>query len=187
MAPPYTSNGCDCDFGSIEYLPVQCKSCLSFDPSGRLITGDDLGAKQKRILDQTGVSQSEYIITRAAWTSVGGRSNSVPRWGMLWNQMSDRKEPHIQTAYHPSRGNSTRSTLTGIKPGACAPAGRGVDIKHDSYARYLARKKAMALRIGSSAPTPLYGNKTRPYNITLNSGSIMYQSTLLPGSCFKCN
>ena len=103
MAPPYNSAGCDCDFGSIEYLPVQCKSCLSFDPSGRLLTGDSQGANQKRIFNQTGVSQSEYLITRSTWTSIGGRSNSVPRWGMLWNQMSDRKEPHIQTAYHPSR------------------------------------------------------------------------------------
>ena len=187
MAPPYSSEACDCDYGSILFTPTQCKSCLSFDASGRLIAGDSLGANQKRILNQTGVSQSEYLITRAAWSSVGGRSNSVPRWGMLWNQMSDRKEAHIQTAYHPSRGNSTKRTLTSIKPGACAPAGKGVDIKHDSYARYLARKKAMALKIGSSAPAPKFGNKLRPFNITLNSGALMYQTSSDPKACFNCN
>tara|TARA_B100000902_G_scaffold256452_1_gene242802 strand:+ start:25 stop:585 length:561 start_codon:yes stop_codon:yes gene_type:complete len=185
MAPAYTSEGCDCDFGELLYLPVQCKTCV-FDANGRLLNGNNTASTQKRIFNQTGVTQSEYLITRSAWTSVGGRSNSVPRWGMLWNQMSDRKEPHIQTAYHPSRGNSTRSTLTSIKPGACAPAGKGVDIKHDSYARYLARKKAMALRIGSSANTPQFGNKVRPYNITVNAGAMMFQTNLDPKACFSC-
>ena len=153
MAPPYTSVGCDCDFGDIQYLPVQCKACI-FDANGNLLNGNSTSANQKRIFNQTGVSQSEYLITRAAWSSVGGRANSVASWGMLWNQMSDRKDPHIQTAYHPSRGNSTRSTLTSIKPGACAPAGRGVDIKHDSYARYLAKKKGGGILREQPASTP---------------------------------
>ena len=45
----------------------------------------------------------------------------------------------------PSRGNSTRSTITGNRPGAMTPGGQGVDVKHGSYDRYLARKKGTIL------------------------------------------
>ena len=187
----YTSNNCDCDFGDIQYLPTQCKSCMSFDPSGTLISfGNDQGAKQKRIWNQVRVSQSEYLLSRATWSVVGGRNNFAntangAKYPYLnWNQMSDRVKPHIQTAYHPSRGNSTKTTLTSIKPGACAPAGKGVDVKHDSYARYLARKKSRALKIGPSAPSANFGNKTHPYNITMNIGA--RPSLINSGSCFNC-
>jgi len=59
--------------------------------------------------------------------------------------MSDRPIPsnynvsHINTV--PSRGNSTKTSLTRNRPGSQAPGGKGVDIKHGNYARYLARLK----------------------------------------------
>ena len=58
-----------------------------------------------------------------------------------WNQMSDRNMAHIQQYVVPSRGDSTRSTLTRARPGACSAGGAGVDVKHGSYDRYLARLK----------------------------------------------
>ena len=58
-----------------------------------------------------------------------------------WNQMSDRNVAHIQHIVVPSRGNSTRRTLTRARPGACSAGGAGVDVKHGSYDRYLARLK----------------------------------------------
>jgi len=58
-----------------------------------------------------------------------------------WNQMSDRNVAHIQRTIVPSRGDSTRRTLTRARPGACSPGGAGVDVKHGSYDRYLARLK----------------------------------------------
>ena len=186
----YTSNNCDCNFGNILYLPIQCRSCTLFDANGKPLIGDSQGANQKRIWNQARVSQSEYLITRAAWSVVGGRENFANTANgaqypyVNWNQMSDRRQAHIQTAYHPSRGNSTKTTLTSIKPGACAPAGRGVDVKHDSYARYLARKKSRALKIGPSSPSANFGNKTRPYNITMNIGA--RPSLINSGSCFNC-
>jgi hypothetical protein len=45
----------------------------------------------------------------------------------------------------PTRGNSTKSTITANRPGAMTPGGQGVDVKHGSYARYLARKKGNIL------------------------------------------
>ncbi len=65
--------------------------------------------------------------------------------GVNWNQMSDRKEPHIQvvnsgsgSTYHSS---STKRMITRCRPGALSPGGVGVDIKHNSYDRYLNRIK----------------------------------------------
>ena len=104
-------------------------------------------------------------------------SNYIVSPGVNWNQMSDRKEPHIQVAitgtgsgYHSS---STRRTITGPRPGAMSPGGSGVDIKHNSYDRYLNRLKGKApLRRGVIPPDygipyipfsrayPIYGGKT---------------------------
>lgn len=58
-----------------------------------------------------------------------------------WNQMSDRNVSHVQRVVVPSRGDSTRRTLTRARPGACSAGGAGVDVKHGSYDRYLARLK----------------------------------------------
>ncbi len=45
----------------------------------------------------------------------------------------------------PTRGNSTKTTITGNRPGAMTPGGEGVDVKHGSYHRYLAKKKGLIL------------------------------------------
>ena len=45
----------------------------------------------------------------------------------------------------PTRGNSTKSTITANRPGAMTPGGQGVDVKHGSYHRYLAKKKGLLL------------------------------------------
>ena len=37
--------------------------------------------------------------------------------------------------------SSKKATKTSLKPGALCPGGKGVDVKHNSYDRYLARKK----------------------------------------------
>ena len=94
-----------------------------------------------------------------------------------WNQMSDRKEPHYQAATVPSRGSSTKSTITRHRPGASTPGGRGCDIKHNSYDRYLGRLKGKGpVRRGVIPPNfgdpivfnpafPIYGGKTTKTSI----------------------
>jgi hypothetical protein len=61
--------------------------------------------------------------------------------------------------------------LTSLKPGALAPGGRGVDIKHNSYARYLNSKKAVNVKTQTKqiAAAPKQGNKT--YSISMIQGS----------------
>jgi len=105
-------------------------------------------------------------------------------YGVNWNQMSDRRVRHIQptivtggSTYH---GSSTRSTITRERPGAGCPGGAGVDIKHNSYYRYLARLKGKGpVRRGVIPPNfgipiefnpayPIYGGKTTKTNIVNN-------------------
>jgi hypothetical protein len=58
-----------------------------------------------------------------------------------WNQSSDRPVAHISPRVVPSRGSSVKSSVTRCRPGACAPGGAGVDVKHGSYDRRLAKLK----------------------------------------------
>jgi len=97
--------------------------------------------------------------------------------GVNWNQMSDRKEPHVQQVVSGSGSgygaNSTKRTITRLRPGALSPGGSGVDIKHNSYERYLNRIKGKGpVRRGPVPATfgspyipfnraaPVYGGKT---------------------------
>ena len=99
-----------------------------------------------------------------------------------WNQMSDRVVRHYQTNSSTSqgsmfRGSSTRHTQPGMRPGSTTPGGSGVDIKHNSYYRYLARIKGRGpIRRGPVPPdfgidvpfnraAPIYGGKTMKTSI----------------------
>jgi hypothetical protein len=57
--------------------------------------------------------------------------------------------------------------LTRHRPGAASSGNAvGVDIKHNSYDRYLARRKARAMKNQTRLiEQPLKGNKTRAYNM----------------------
>jgi hypothetical protein len=103
--------------------------------------------------------------------------------GVNWNQMSDRKQPHKQfaTASGSTYGaSSTRRTVTRLRPGALSPGGTGVDIKHNSYDRYLNRLKGRGpVRRGVIPPTfgapiaynrafPVYGGKVMKTSIVSN-------------------
>ena len=98
-----------------------------------------------------------------------------------WNQMSDRAVRHIQPSivtggsfYH---GSSTKHSITRCRPGAGCPGGSGVDIKHNSYDRYLNRLKGKGpVRRGVVPPGfgkplpfnpafPIYGGKTMKTSI----------------------
>ena len=69
--------------------------------------------------------------------------------GLNWNQMSDRSRPAQQNVKTGSGSTYGSSSLRGTKvcnrPGAMSPGGIGVDIKHNSYDRYLNRLKVKDL------------------------------------------
>ena len=123
-------------------------------------------------------------------------TNYIVSPGVNWNQMSDRKKPHTQVAviasgstYHSS---STKHSITRCRPGASSPGGNGVDIKHNSYDRYLNRIKGKApLRRGVIPPDfgtpfipfnrayPVYGGKTIKTSIINNCGCLNPDDALL--------
>lgn len=108
--------------------------------------------------------------------------------GVNWNQMSDRREPHIQvvkngagSGYHSS---STRRTITANRPGAMSPGGTGVDIKHNSYDRYLNRLKGKKpIRRGQIPPT--FGTPYIPFNRAdpIYGGKVMKMSIVNGCNC----
>ena len=85
-----------------------------------------------------------------------------------WNQSSDRIVAGVVTKNVPSRGDSTRSTKTSLRPGGASAPGTGVDVKHNSYARYLARRKSSVLRTTAEVTPAVKGNKTRAYGMLAN-------------------
>lgn len=101
--------------------------------------------------------------------------------GVCWNQMSDRPVPSVQRATIPTgyatSMNRRHTSVTSSKPGCQTPGGKGCDIKHNSYDRYLNRLKGKGpLRRGVVPPAfgtpipfnvavPVYGGKTMKTNI----------------------
>ena len=164
-------SSCDCSGGKIFYKPSQCTGCGAFDCKDLFGSSD---ANQRRIWKSARVDSSLYTMNLAALTVVGG-ANNKPQTGQCnpgvnWNQSSDRAIASIETAYV-SR-NRTRHRPGGA--GAAGPEARGVDVKHNSYARYLARLKGKAVPTikPDPIPTPQTGNKQYVFGIvTKGSGA----------------
>lgn len=167
---------CSCN-GGINYGIVQCRSCgctYTCDASGNCTAStcspaDLTEITQKRIWNTVRVAESEYTMNKVSLEVYEKPSNSYSN--VNWNQMSDRALPANKNVSSmrvvPSRGNSTKTSLTRARPGACAPGDYGVDIKHGSYARYLARLKGKG-PLRTQRDTSLIaemGNKTKAYGI----------------------
>ena len=126
---------------------------------------DTADATQRRIQNTVRVSQSEYLENLAG---LNVYTPAVAKYGFVnWNQGSDRAEPGRVQRNVPSHGaNSTKTSVTRLRPGSCSAAGQGVDIKHGSYARYLARIKGRGpYRTQTQPVAPVEGNKTKKYGI----------------------
>lgn len=127
--------------------------------------------RQKIIQKTVRVPSSLYTMNLAA-LNVYQKPNNL--YGTNWNQMSDRRQAHIQHVKTGSNGSSsTHRTVTRMRPGAMSPGGVGVDIKHNSYERYLNRLKGKgpvrrgpvpenfgAPYIPFNCAYPIYGGKT---------------------------
>lgn len=172
----------------VESSKSNCRTCNQ-RVCNQNLSGDDPASqyqRQKIIQNTVRVASSLYTMNLAGLASYQKPLNTSqlvnqpgtpyvapPR--VYWNQMSDRARPANQTtktasgsAYHTS---STRHTITRDRPGAMSPGGVGVDIKHNSYDRYLNKLKGRApLRRGIIPPNygapipfnrayPVYGGK----------------------------
>jgi hypothetical protein len=157
-------------------IEMQCKINCSRN-FNRNLAGNDLASqyqRQKIIQNTVRVYSSLYTMNLAGLSSYqkplnvpqlvqqAGTHYIVPA-KTYWNQMSDRARPSNQVTKVAS-GSSTRHTITRNRPGAMSPGGIGVDIKHNSYNRYLNKIKGKApLRRGvinsSNILSPIYGGK----------------------------
>ena len=137
--------------------------CNSYSCNRNLSSSDPSSQYQrlKLIQNTVRVPSSLYSMNLAA---LNVYQLPYPEYKVNWNQMSDRRERHYQpnivtggSFYH---GSSTKNTITRCRPGAGCPGGYGVDIKHNSYDRYLNRIKGKGpVRRGVIPPnfgSPLY-------------------------------
>lgn len=136
---------------------------------------------EARIQNQVAVSQSQMNSIRSSFYireySKNSKLISSTIWGNpnnLRNQ-SDRSKVHFPGNYNiPTHGNSTKSSITSLRPGSMCPGGKGVDVKHGSYARYLGKIKANNISNEKMGP---YDNSQNDVNdsesrlIQLNSGN----------------
>jgi len=171
-------------------IQMQCKMNCSRN-FNRNLAGNDIASqyqRQKIIQNTVRVKSSLYTMNLAGLSGYqkplnvpqlveqAGTQYFVPA-KTYWNQMSDRARPSNQVtkvasgaAYHSS---STRHTITRNRPGAMSPGGIGVDIKHNSYDRYLNKIKGKGpLRRGAvnfdSISSPVYGGKFMKTSIINN-------------------
>jgi hypothetical protein len=115
----------DCPKASTTYLDgytVSRRTTDEFNPEATIL----------RINKQTSYLASQQTSILKTKTILGPPSNkpNLPRW----NNQSDRILPSVQR----TRMSNPR---TAGSPGAMSPGGAGVDVKHGSYDRYLAKKK----------------------------------------------
>jgi hypothetical protein len=185
---------CSCN-GGIFYGISQCKSCVCqyvCDASGcgpsTCVKPNLIDITQKRIWNTVKVPASEYTMNLSSLNVYQVPSGSYAN--VNWNQASDRAVPAntsvSKVSVVPSRGNSTKSSITRLRPGSLKPGGFGVDIKHGSYDRYLARLKgkgplktqqpsSLTVQITNSngqtvaLKNNVIGNKTRNYGIVGSS------------------
>ena len=107
---------------------------------------------QKEIQNQLHTSSSNYtqvISSLNVSQDINNSSSKKP-----WHNASDRAQPH---------GQISTNVNTSQKEN------RGLDIKHNSYSRYLAKKKSATLKTQKTQtiqPLPLKGNKTKYYSLT---------------------
>lgn len=142
---------CDCGGGNIPEV-IQCKTCITGGVSDTIRSPLWVEANQRVIQRQVRAQSSQYAGSLAAANVRGsytGPDNNNPlpsNANVNWNQASDRARPGLVMTYVPTRGNSTKTSITRCRPNSTSAGGEGVDRKHNSYARFLARKKAGVIR-----------------------------------------
>ena len=135
--------------------PVGCRAC---GLSGPQFSNQNNKYNIKRIENTVRVPSSEYTMNKSALNVYTPPKSQFAY--VNWNQMSDRAVPGVTHSNVPSHGNSTRSSLTRMRPGSMSAGGsKGVDMKHGSYDRYLARLKGKSVLRTSPNPNSAQVNK----------------------------
>ncbi len=160
-------------------LPAYYYRLRSCDTNLNGNTPADQYQKLKLIQNTVRVPSSLYSANLGPLTAY--RKPTAATYNVCWNQMSDRPIPSVQRVTVPTGQNnsmnSRRHSVTSSKPGCQTPGGKGCDIKHNSYDRYLNRLKGKGpMRRGVVPPAfgapipynpayPVYGGKTMKTSI----------------------
>jgi len=149
-------------------VPVKDRNINATIPASN-ITPATVSTQQK-IWNTVRVPASEYTMNRAALNVYTAPTLPI---GVNWNQYSDRAVAGVVHSDVPSHASSTRHSITRCRPGSTSAPGKGVDVKHGSYDRYLARLKGKSV-LRTQAPAkaaakPLQGNKTQRYGIAYHT------------------
>jgi len=159
--------------------------CKSYGCNANLSANDPASQyqRQKIIWNTVRVPASLYISDLAALASYEA---PLPLFKVNWNQMSDRRNRSFQprlvaggSFYHAS---STKNTITRCRPGAGCPGGYGVDVKHNSYYRYMNRLKAQGpIRRGIIPPG--YGILPIPNRLGVKGGKVVKTNIVTGCDC----
>lgn len=167
------------DPNKIVGLPPYYYRLRSCDTNLNGNTPSDQYQKLKLIQKTVRVPASLYTANLGPLTAY--TKPTAATYNVCWNQMSDRPFPSVQRVTVPTGSNNSMNSrhhsVTSSKPGSQTPGGKGCDIKHNSYDRYLNRLKGKGpLRRGVVPPTfgapipfnpafPIYGGKTMKTSI----------------------
>ena len=112
---------------------------------------------QKEIQNQLHTSCSNYTQVIGSLNIAQDINNSISK--KPWHNASDRTQAHGQLSINVKTSQKEN---------------KGVDIKHNSYERYLAKKKSTTLKTQNTQsiqPLPLRGNKTKYYSLTTQTNN----------------
>ncbi len=180
-----TSNLCNCMNNIIQNNINQCKSCgnsLCDQECKNII----LKQREKIIQNQVRVSESQMIDVKGAIT-IGSDylNNPANSSNYPFKNMSDRRNASVQKSWNvSSRGNSVRSSVTSCKPGSLTPGGKGVDVKHGSYARYLGKLKSKNI-VSNEIPSIVPDVKASRLRPAMNNKQ--YRFSIINTNQCKCN
>ena len=181
-------NNCSCNDNKEDNCSCRqyCRACTSMCNSAECKI-QNISQTQRRIQKTVRVSGSEYTMNKSALTVAEYLipvAASCQYVGYSCPQgLSDRRIQHTV----PLSMNISRNRTRAI-PGQTSAPGTGVDVKHGSYARYLARKKGMkSLREqGTNQACGLYiNNPTMPIPCKTKGGKIQ-KFGIIPGCSYNC-
>ena len=110
---------------------------------------------QKEIQNQLHTASSNYTQVISSLNVSKDINNST--YKKPWHNASDRAQAHGQVSINIKTSQKEN---------------KGLDIKHNSYARYLAKKKSTTLKTqNTQSIQPLRGNKTKYYSLTTQNNN----------------
>ena len=172
-------------------------------PESQYINALDAVTVSQNMLSFKGSKQNYFDMSSRVWSTPNNLRNqsdrSTPSNSGAWTGPNSRN-PALGVKYGikgyvnvPTRGNSTKTTITANRPGAMTPGGEGVDVKHGSYHRYLAKKKGYLLTKQSvsvnTKPIPITGANNQYWYRAGTShnprNNIVYNSSTINNMSYK--